>query len=502
MELNIIFGTDTKESIIYDLNEVFIISPSGNNIEALLISDNYKLENREFVLANINEIDEYTSEEDSEIISSTNKNKQIISFIDKSLEKSLTLKDFNYFNIKFNNIKEIKDYQLFLEKIDGEIILDVNLLNEEEINSLNKIKFKTEPLINYKYNIDLVSLSEFKETRDIIKIMKNNIDRFSLSEIESQMLLYDLIRERIFKLSDDDAPSASRDLSRVLKEEEIACAGYANIFAAVSNYLGIPTFVKCYIDKKTKTQGHATNVSYVYDSVYDESFVLEFDATWNSKKNDDDKDWINNYNYFGQPEAGATASKSGRYHVFKSLIKEIQSSYTRYTYFKENNMFTPIINNEIKLFIKKLIKIYKYLNYQEKIKELELFLEKIDDYTEIESQFIKNLYENIIEIHKKNIPIDVFIKMLYRVRRIEHSLDPQKYPLSLEIIEKIVSSKYKIDQFLLKILTKLEIENLVTLKNIPEYEPKISYDIKMMELLYNLRELEKQKQEEMSLTNK
>ncbi|MDD2208165.1 MAG: hypothetical protein PHU45_02285 [Bacilli bacterium] len=502
MKLNIIFDTNAKESIIYDLNEVYIVSSIRNNIDAILISNNYKLENREYREANITETDRLTSQEDLEIIEEINKNKQIISFIDKTLEKSFTLKDFNYFNIKFDNFKEISDYQIFFGKIDGEIILDINSLNEEEINNLNKIKFKAEPLINYKYNIDLVSLSEFNETREIIKIMKNNIDRFSLSEIESQMLLYDLIRERIFKQSDDDALSASRDLSRVLKEEEIVCAGYANIFAAVSNYLGIPTFVKYYIDKKTKTPRHATNVSYVYDSVYDESFALEFDATWNSKKNKDDKDWINNYNYFGQSEIGATTSKSGGFLVGKSFIKDIKSSYMRYLSFKEKNMFILIINNEIRIFIKKLIKVYQYLNYQEKTKELKLFLENIDDYTEIESQFIKKLYEDIINIHKKNIPIDIFIKMLYRVRRIEHSLDPKKYPLSIEIIEKIVSDKYIIDQFVLKLLTKLEIENLDIFKNISEYEPKIRYDIKMMELLYNLRELEKQKQEEMSLTNK
>ena len=88
--------------------------------------------------------------------------------------------------------------------------------------------------------------------------------------------------------------------------------------------------------------------------------------------------------------------------------------------------------------------------------------------------------EDVRNTGSKSIPIKDFIKMIYRVRRVEHSIDPQKYPLDYNIIENIVRRKYNDDNW------KQYLENLDVLNNVPHknLEDKIKYDAKMMELIY------------------
>ena len=139
--------------------------------------------------------------------------------------------------------------------------------------NIKNIKFQNEPQVNYGLISNNIDLSEYLEILEIINSMETFISKFALSEIEKQLLLFDLVRERVYKSGDSNDKTSARDLNRVLKEEEIVCAGYAHIFAAISNYLGIPTIVKKYYRIENPLIGHASNVSYVYDSIYNDYYI-------------------------------------------------------------------------------------------------------------------------------------------------------------------------------------------------------------------------------------
>ncbi len=501
MKLSLLFDDNQEESIVYLENEVIITTYSSNQVQALLINEDLKQENLQYRQMAIADIDNYELED---LQTEKEKNIEIIKLIEKTIKKSLDLNDFNIFEIQFIDHINLFNYVKFLEKLNNDIIINASNLNKENIEILKTINFKKEPLISYELNTKLTPLSDFLETMDIISTIENAITRFSLSKLEQQMLLFDLIRSRIYKVGNEDDYASSRDLNRVLKEDEIVCAGYANIFAAVSNHLGIPTFVKTYISTVDEKSGHATNVSYYYDSFYNKAFTLEFDATWNSKKNASDKNWINDYNFFAQPESIASFIKEKRsLTVCNSLNQDIETTYQRYLYFLENGALPFCLNNVIKKFVNLLKQISIYHEDNNKIEFFDNFLNELTGESNVNPDFIKKLFLENQDNHHKVIPLEIFLKALYRVRRIEHSLDPKEYPLDYKIIEEICSNKYTYDKLLLKLLVNKEnIENIDVLKYIPsKIKNKIGYDISMMKLLHQLRNVSKI-QEEKSLTTK
>ena len=95
MELNIIFDYEAEETIVYDLNKVYITTNSPDRIEALLINEQLKLSNLEFRKTYYNETDEFPEEYNFEEEKADNQ--EIINFIKKTIDKSLTLEDFIQF---------------------------------------------------------------------------------------------------------------------------------------------------------------------------------------------------------------------------------------------------------------------------------------------------------------------------------------------------------------------------------------------------------------------
>ncbi|NLL02158.1 MAG: hypothetical protein GX265_03975 [Mollicutes bacterium] len=495
MKLIICFNDSVGEFINYFHDNIRIMAQSPDNIQAILIDEDFKNENLK-TFRNVLEVNSYTKETDKEKNEETLKD---IETVEKALKRSFILKDFDEFEIIFENIKDFTEYTNFLEKLKGNIIIHVDNLSKEDLNYLKNIKFQNEPQVNYGLISNNIDLSEYLEILEIINSMETFISKFALSEIEKQLLLFDLVRERVYKSGDSNDKTSARDLNRVLKEEEIVCAGYANIFAAVSNQLGIPTIVKKYYSIKNPTTGHASNVSYVYDSIYNDYYILEYDPTWNSRKNEQDQDWINNYDYAAVPENIATLQKYSKknYGINYSMINTLNIEFVRYHELLMTN--SPlVINWQIDKFVRLIINIYKYLNKKDKVEELMQFRKDLTSNSQINPEYIQKLYEDVRNTGSKSIPIKDFIKMIYRVRRVEHSIDPQKYPLDYNIIENIVRRKYNDDNW------KQYLENLDVLNNVPHknLEDKIKYDAKMMELIYALREINNNKKQENSLTVK
>lgn len=499
MKLNLLFNQNKSESIMYFSNEVILHLHSPDHLEALLINKQKKQENLDYCYSSIEDIDNYEQD--------PNEKEQYfktIELINKAIDKSFTLNDFNIIYIEFDKETDITKYKSFLERISGQITINANNLSRDNIMALKNISFNIEPNIEYELNTKMVNLTEFIESIEIISTIESSIKRYSLSKLEQLILLYDLIKIRIFKYGDEKDYSQSRDLNRVLKEEEIVCAGYANIFSAVANHLDIPTFIKKYASTTNNT-GHATNVSYFYDSYYDEEFTLEFDATWDSRKSIEDKKWINNYNYFGQSERLATLYKDKKgYKPFTGYYLELEEVYQRYLYITKHINDPSITNGSVKRLINLIIELYTYYENEDKINTLNEFLNELDNNVQVNPEYIKKIYEEILTYHNKKIPLDIFLKALYKVRRIEHSINPDIYPLNYKIIEEITSNKYTLDKLLTKLLiSKESINNLDVLNYIPSHiNNKIDYDINMMKLLNKLRNIKEIKSEKKGLTNK
>ena len=111
---------------------------------------------------------------------------------------------------------------------------------------------------------------------------------------------------------------------------------------------------------------------------------------------------------------------------------------------------------------------------------------------------INEVWDMIISSFKYSISYTSFIKALYMVRRVEHSIDPVEYPLDMVSFKKAVDKKYSfktVEQKLIyELVTREEllpiktvILSLPVLSNIPSKNDKIYYDSKRMELLHALK---------------
>lgn len=394
--------------------------------------------------------------------------------------------------------------------------------NDELLEILQKYHFKENSKFYYQYNYyDTYSKEEIIDTILYIKEITSYIEKYNLSSLETIMLVYDLVREREVKKNNDSkmGQSYSRDLSRVMNTEEIVCAGYATISAAILNEIGIKTEIMFWAPQETKGSGHASIVSYINDSKYNIHQILEIDPTWRRKTSKDDYNYINNYNTFCLSLNESIEHKKNQnlspldYPSLLSIILRIYQSNQKYTFFLPNSI---IYKNNTILLLKNIINYSKLVGLEEQIKKCNTLINRIEN-ENISVETIFPEIEDILhqigiineKIHQQSLQIEVFAKALYQVRRIEHSIDSKKYPLSLDILQKIVNNRESFSRRLkygnspagfidfifsndsIDEMTKKQIQKLIyennNLRDIKE--DKINTDIKRMELLWVLRKM-------------
>ena len=313
---------------------------------------------------------------------------------------------------KYNYLKEIEDVtEIFIitnknnfldaitlgKKTNKKVIIssgDISLKEYKEIFEKNDIDNlnKENIYIYYQEKNSPITINKLHEISSIIKEITDEILKYNLSPLEKTMYAYDLVKHRLYQKDNEDIHSC-RDLDRVLTGDKIVCAGYSGLFNAILVSLGIKA-----LPLITKDQKHQRSIAYIKDEKYSTDGIYVFDPTFDRRKDNNDKSYINRYNFFAMPFSRA------RLNYYDEMSDTLMLS---------RNKIKEIIDGEdIKTAIEltnKLIEIISFAN---------------PNYVHNEEYYIVDEmmeeYDKVIDKYNiEEIPMESFLKLVYNVRKIE-----------------------------------------------------------------------------------
>ena len=362
-------------------------------------------------------------------------NKHIINLIDKSQNNEIDLlQESEYYLIKI----PFTELPTYIEKNpllkNKKIILNESFeLGDKKIDIVKEIlkDYIDNIYIRVEGNFEAITLTKYEKTIGRIEKIKEKIQGKNLSPIESLMYLYDLLKERIYKVDTNDKIAPSRDISYVLFDDHIVCSGYAQIFNALAKELGFNA--RTYL-VDIDGEKHLRNLVYVKDPKYNINGLYYFDPTWDSKQDDKDTDYIYNYKYFAKTKEeieDLTLQESGSYtydetfksydigllKIVKELLEKDPNSLPLNIILTLNNMSNIIDNMDLiknpytAITYKKGTLYSKNISYNK-----ELLFTKLAEYDKLMS---KPLTESQL------------VDILYNVKKIQHYQEPYKYSFSL-----------------------------------------------------------------------
>lgn len=475
-ELNdIIFNED---GIVVYINHVNDINECLSNKEMIM-----KQLERAKILLNLSSANPL---ENSKQVKKTVKND--IKYMKKYLKSEpYQIKDFDEYEILFSSDSNVNEFKELLESLNN-LSIDISDLSDGELNKLICFNFKSEPIIiNKRYNkIKNVKLNVYIETINTIKEIKESIVKYNLSPFEQLMLAYDFVKARKYNEEIENSGDVSRDLSKVLKSENIVCLGYSVLLASICDQLGIKNDVKIYFPT-TGNIGHATFTAYIKDFKYNIRNYFEFDPTFDSNKGN--KDDANRYNNFGKNYRliEERNKKIGLESTCIDNIDRINKSYDDII-----GETSPLKNFKVICFLDKASKVYLKLNEKDSANAIKNL--KAED---VSNDLLKKIKDDLISIYNEKIKPDSFIKAFYNVRRVEHSINPNRYELSykdvMQALDTMQTLNFKqfnqdygllnanfVESYLKELLCQYDLKD-------EKLEDKIYYDSKRMELINVLR---------------
>jgi len=356
------------------------------------------------------------------------------------------LKDFQKNRINYlNNIeyitflaepKEIAEYIrknpiLKTKKIvfDDMRELDPTLVNEISSafgNETSNIYF------NLLGNSELITFREYKDTIDKITTMINEIESYNFSPMEKIMYAYDIVRNKVYEEVDENQSKLlSRNLSSSLLGDKIVCVGYAIIFRTLLEKLGI-TCKELYLWHPDRKSGHARNVMYVKDDKYGIDGVYYFDPTWGSKKDENDKEYLYIYRFFGMTKKQMDEIDEGNYIDDNLPINPEDIVWKFEDKFDEGgwDKMPPEMINQI--------------NYMSCLAEQGLVINKayISPFTPpalktTKESVMDKLYD-IPDYFDRPISAETMLQVLFNVRKIQYYTTPDKFPFGMNEFFKTV----------------------------------------------------------------
>ena len=349
----------------------------------------------------------------------------LIKAIQKDLDKSVDIE------IKKCGIDEIESINKLLPK--GSHIIIENAMKEEKF--INNNKFRNDFSFSDKYNMySDITLDELKNYVKSIHDIAKEVSKYNFSNLEKIIYISDKIRKRVYKDNDHDE-SITRDISKLLNDDYIVCEGYANLFEAICNDLNIGC-EKLIWNPVEGIYGHASNVVYINDDKYNIHNFYEIDLTAHSKNNEEDKEYLVDYDFIKPMEVTNRLRQRQGYKSIKegheTYINRLEVKIERYTRMIELGAPDVILTNEKNLMNKEIVKISELIGRPSLIENMDNTEQNIFDY--------KDLWCNYI-------PEEILISAIYNVRRVEYIEDHETYQLDEEIIMQIVR---KINSFIKK----------------------------------------------------
>ena len=154
----------------------------------------------------------------------------------------------------------------------------VNYLENKE-NVFFKTKYD-----NYKYATKTELINTLNKLEQMAKPFQNK------TPAEITLCLYDLIRTRPYIVYDKEEIysdySYSRDLCQIMNNNYNVCLGYANLFSALLELLGLKSDILIWNNQITNIS-HASNLVYLNDPIYQIHGAYAFDITYDRLKEQD-----------------------------------------------------------------------------------------------------------------------------------------------------------------------------------------------------------------------
>lgn len=297
------------------------------------------------------------------------------------------------------------------------------------------------------------TIDEYLQTINGINNIVSEIKKYDLSTLEQIMYAYDLVRDRVYtKESDEESKAVSRDLSSVLFGDKIVCAGYIAIFNAVLKGLGINAINYILYKKENSKTGHVRSMVRVTDDKYNVDGVFLFDPTWDSKRNNNDKNYLTSYRFFCRT---------------RDELNYFDQQYDRGTFASYNQSFYSKIKKGIKEEgingiseedARTINKIALFIDGQQLVNNL-AFSKAVPE--SFKARFIKTVdldkvasslkrYQKIF--YGQTLDPLKLLEIIYNVRKIEYYENPEKYPFDIESIKKAVIGATLVESKLLHIL--------------------------------------------------
>ena len=194
-------------------------------------------------------------------------------------------------------ILDIKDLPIKLLERKEKLALNLSNLNFEDSYSIITHPLISENVTFYR-KYDEGRETTLKEMIDVynglLSLAKTAIDN-NYSPAESIFYIYNIAKKRIYnEENQEEKYCKSRSITDILNGDKIVCTGYSNLVAAIANILHIPVEISYWDDITDKTAGHAANIVYLNDPKYNICGIYAIDATWDSRKNEEDTDYENN----------------------------------------------------------------------------------------------------------------------------------------------------------------------------------------------------------------
>lgn len=346
-----------------------------------------------------------------------NKLKRIISDIEY-IHISGSYHDINNF---INENKELLNKKIVIDKIVG--------YSKEEIKEIEDSFDTTENIyVISEGNKEAISFEDYKKTNDTIEKIVERIKQYDFSPIEQLLYTYDIVRDKVYEVEPEgESNRLSRDLTKALFGEYIVCEGFANIFNATLKRLGFNAKV-IVINDKNSEYAHARNIVYINDKKYNIEGLYHFDTTGDCKRENMGNRHFNRYRYFAKTKTQIrryddifNRDFDENYMISKDTIRKVKDINIEEDFILGNGLDFKLIrniNDHSKLVDDKII--IEGIKINESKKGL---LSDLNRYM--------NMYERPIE------PLS-FIKAFYTVRKQQYYEDPDKFPLSFDIIKKVL----------------------------------------------------------------
>lgn len=362
-------------------------------------------------------------------------------------DRDINLKYFNNQLDLFDNIAYIKmnfSYSKIADYIENNpelkqkrvLLPNTFRLDNEEFEQVRKYLYSYDNIYLLSIgNSNPVPIKEYEKTLSKVNDLVKKIQQYNYSPLEQIMYAYDLVRDRKYKREEaSEKYTVSRDLTSVLSGDKIVCVGYANIFETIVTKLGFSA-TRYEIFSKNGKIGHERVLVYINDHKYNVEGVYFFDPTWGSKK-DDSNNFFNQYLYFAKTKTEMEYI-TGVEFVDKTLpaysnhlSSDFENAYSKYGVEGITEEMLTTINKMSNLIDGKSILNIFYLVLNRNV-EVEKILDCLFRYE---------------DLFNHPINAEVFLSVLYNVRKNEYYNNPTKYPFSIsDFYDSILTSEFQFE---------------------------------------------------------